>query len=52
MRLTTWVVTGSEENTTGCLPLPDNMAGGWCRQDAIFTDQELLDAIGSADLGD
>ena len=50
--LTTGVVTGSQENTTGRLPLPDHMAGGWRGQDTILTDQELLDAVGSTDLGD
>jgi hypothetical protein len=45
-------VTGSEEDTTGRLPYPDDVAGGGCAHDAILTDEELLHAIRSTHLGD
>ena len=41
-----------QEDTSGSLALANDMAGCWRRQDAILADQELLDAIGSADFGD
>jgi hypothetical protein len=49
--LTAGVVAGSEEDTTSRLSYPDDVAGGGCAHDAILTDEELLDAIGSAHLG-
>ena len=42
-------MTGSEEDTTGSLPYPDHMAGSWCAEDAVLTDQQLLDAVSCAD---
>lgn len=50
--LTTRVVAGSEEDATGRLSYPDDVTGGRCAHDSILADQELLDAIGSAHLGD
>jgi hypothetical protein len=44
-------VAGSEEDTASRLPYPDDVTGSRCAHDAILADQELLDAIGSADLG-
>jgi hypothetical protein len=48
--LTSGVVTGGEQDTTGGLPDPDDMTGSWCAEDTILADQELLDAVGSTDL--
>jgi hypothetical protein len=50
--LTSGVVTGGEQDTTGGLPDPDDMTGSWCAEDTILADQELLDAVGSTDLCD
>ena len=50
--LTSGVVTGGEQDTTGSLPDPDDMASSRCAEDTILADQELLDAVGSTDLGD
>jgi len=44
-------VAGCEEDTTSRFPYPDDVASGRCAHDAILADQELLDAIGSTDLG-
>jgi len=49
--LTTGVVAGSEEDTTRRLAYPDDVTGGGCAHDAVLTDEKLLDAIGSAHLG-
>ena len=38
-------MTGSEENTTGGLSDANDMAGSWSGQDAILTDEKLLDTI-------
>jgi hypothetical protein len=45
-------VAGSQENTASRLPYPDDVAGSWCAHNAILADQQLLDAVGSTDLGD
>ena len=50
--LTTRVVAGSEEDATGRLSYPDDVTGGRCAHDSVLADQELLDAVGSAHLGD
>jgi hypothetical protein len=44
-------VAGGEEDTTRRLPYPDDVAGSRCAHDAVLADQELLDAIGSTNLG-
>jgi hypothetical protein len=44
-------VAGGEQDTTRGLSESDDMAGCGSRQNAILSDQELLDAIGSADFG-
>jgi hypothetical protein len=49
---TSRVVAGRQKDTAGRLPYPDDVTGGWCTQDAILADQELLDAIRSTNLGD
>lgn len=51
-QLTTGIVAGSQENTTGCLSLPDKVASSRSTQDAILANEQLLDTVGSADLGD
>ncbi len=40
-----------QKNTTRRVPLADDMAGGRGRENAILADQELLDTVGRADLG-
>ena len=50
--LTTGVVAGSEEDTTRRLAYPDDVTGGGRAHDAVLADEKLLDAIGSAHLGD
>jgi hypothetical protein len=45
-------VTGSEEDTTSSLSYPDDVTGGGCAHDTVLADEELLDAIRSAHLGD
>lgn len=49
--LTTSIVTGSQKDTTGSFAFANNVTGGRCTQDPILTDQELLDAICSSNLG-
>lgn len=44
-------MAGSQQDTTGCVSYPDNVAGSGSAQNAIMADDELLDAIASADLG-
>lgn len=51
MSLTTWVVTGSQQNTTSGLALANEVAGSWSTQDSVLSDQELLHAVCRADLG-
>lgn len=42
---------GGQEDTTGGLPLADDMAGSGRGQDAILADQELLDTVCRTNLG-
>lgn len=44
-------MTGRQQNTTGSLSHTDQVAGGGGTENAILADQELLDAVGSTDLG-
>lgn len=43
-------MTGSQQNPTGSLSLSDDVTGRGCAQDAILSDQHLLDSVGSSDL--
>lgn len=43
-------MAGSEQDTTGSFSLADKMAGSWGTEDAVLSDQELLDTICSTDL--
>jgi len=45
-------VASSQEDSTGSLPLPNDMAGSGCAENAILSYQQLLDSVGSANLGD
>lgn len=45
-------MAGRQENATGGIALADEVARCRGRQDAILADQELLDTVGSTDLGD
>lgn len=49
---TTGVVTGSQEDTTGCLPHTNEVASSRGTHDAILSNQELLHAISGTDLCD
>ena len=48
---TSWIVASSEEDATSSFPLADDVTGGRCAQNAILSNQKLLDAIGSTNLG-
>lgn len=50
-KLTTRVVAGCEQDTAGCVSLPDNMAGSRCTQYAILPNQQLLDTVGCPNFG-
>lgn len=50
--LTTGVVTSGQQNTTGRLAHADQVAGRGGTHDTILADQQLLDTVGSGDLGD
>lgn len=50
-RLTTWVVAGSQQDTTSGFPLADDMAGSGRGQNTVLADEELLDAVRSTNLG-
>jgi hypothetical protein len=50
--LTTGVVTGCEENAASGFTQADDMASCGGREDAVLADEELLDAVGSTNLGD
>jgi hypothetical protein len=45
-------VAGSQQDATSGLAYADDVAGSRCAEDAILADQQLLDTIGSTDLGD
>ena len=49
-RLTTWVVAGSEEDAASGFSDANDMACRRSTEDAILTDQELLDTICSTNL--
>ena len=51
-KLTAWVVTGSQQNTTSGLSLADEIARSRSTQEAILADKQLLDTMSSTDLGD
>ena len=44
-------MAGRQQDTTGCVSYPDDIAGRGSTENAILADDELLDAIASADLG-
>jgi hypothetical protein len=44
-------VAGSQQDTAGSFPYPNDMAGCGCAENAILTDQQLLDTVGGANLG-
>jgi len=44
-------VAGRQQDAAGGLALADDMAGGRRRQYAVLADEQLLDAVGGADLG-
>lgn len=45
-------MAGSEENSTGGLSLPDDVAGRRCAENAITAHEDLLHAIRGSNLGD
>ena len=48
---TSRVMAGSQQDTTGGFAKTDDMRSGRGRENAILADEKLLDAIGSANLG-
>ena len=50
--LTTWIMTGRQQDPSRCLPLPDHMACSRCRQNPMLAHDDLLHSIRSPDLGD
>lgn len=44
-------MTGRQKNTTSSLAKADDMASSRGRQNTVLADEELLDTVGSADLG-
>lgn len=50
--LTSGVVTGSQQDSSGSPPLADDVAGGGCTEDSVLSDQKLLDAVCGSDFGD
>jgi hypothetical protein len=45
-------MTGRQQDTARSLPYPDDVTSRWCTEDAFLADQQLLDTIGSSNLGD
>lgn len=45
-------MTSGQKDTTSSLAYPDDVAGCWCAEDTVLTDQELLDTVGGTNLGD
>jgi hypothetical protein len=50
--LTSRVVAGRQEDATSRLPYPDDVAGSWGAENAILSDQKLLDSVCGTDFGD
>ena len=50
--LTARVVTGRQQDATSSLSLPDDVTRSWGTQNAVLTDDELLDAVRGRDLCD
>lgn len=50
--LTTRIVTGSEQDSTSCFPLTDDMAGSWCTENPMLSDNKLFDPISGSNLCD
>ena len=46
---TSRVVTGSQQDTTSCLHLPNDMTRGRCAENAILPDNEFLDSVSNPD---
>lgn len=51
VELTTRVVAGSQKDTAGSLAKADDMAGSGGRENTVLADEELLDTVSSANLG-
>ena len=49
VEFTARVMASRKEDPAGCLSLADDMTGCWRAENAILTDQELLDPIGGPD---
>jgi hypothetical protein len=45
-------VAGRQQDAAGSFPYPNDVAGCGCAEDAILTDQQLLDTVGGTNLGD
>lgn len=51
-QLTTRVVTGSQQNTTGSLPDTDQVTGSRGTEDAVLADEQLFDTVSGTNLCD
>jgi len=49
---TTWVVTGGEQDATRSLSQSNDVAGSRRRKNSILSNEKLLGAVCSTDLGD
>ena len=45
------IVTGREQNATCSTHLANDMAGRWCTEDAVLSNDQLLHAVCSTNLG-
>ena len=45
-------MAGCEQDASCCFPFANDMAGGWRAEDAILTDQKLLDTVCCSNLCD
>jgi hypothetical protein len=43
-------MTGSKQDSTSCLSLPDDVTSSGCAHDTVLTEQQLLDTICSTNL--
>ena len=48
---TSRIVASRKKNASCSLPLANDVTSGWCAQNTVLSNQKLLDAIGSANLG-
>lgn len=52
MQLTTGVVGGGQQDSSGGSPLADDVTGSRCAENSVLADENLLDAVCASDFGD